>query len=112
MPATAKDRQISIRIGSETDAWLELHAGSNKNKAGFIRQLIEREQSREREQKLLEMFNEAASDVTEEDLEERETLLGGFTGGPAPLQMARRGLSRRPASGRYRLATQVPLGGD
>jgi hypothetical protein len=83
MPATAKDRQISVRIARETDAWLELRAGSNKNKAGFIRQLIERERAREREQALLAMFNEAAADVTGEDLEEREFLLGGFAGGPA-----------------------------
>lgn len=82
MPFTAQDRQISIRITSETDAWLELRAGSSKNKAGFIRRLIEREQAREREQKLLAMFNEAAASVTGKDLEERESLLGGFAGGP------------------------------
>jgi hypothetical protein len=80
MPATAKDRQISIRIGSDTDAWLEHRAGGGRNKAGFIRQLIERERDREREQALLEMFNRAAVDVTAEDLDERESLLGGFAG--------------------------------
>jgi hypothetical protein len=80
MPATAKDRQISIRIGSDTDAWLEDRAGGGRNKAGFIRQLIERERDREREQALLKMFNRAATDVTAEDLEERESLLGGFAG--------------------------------
>lgn len=76
MPATAKDRQISIRIAKDTDAWLELRAGSSKNKAGFVRQIIERERAREREQELLAMFNKAAADVTEEDLFERESLLG------------------------------------
>ena len=80
MSATAKDRQISVRVARDIDAWLELRAGSGKNKAGFIRQLIERERAREREQELLEMFNGAAADVTEEDLEERESLLGGFSG--------------------------------
>ncbi|HEX3555289.1 MAG TPA: hypothetical protein VIA62_18855 [Thermoanaerobaculia bacterium] len=80
MPVTARDRQISVRIASETDAWLELRAGGNKNKAGFIRQIIEREKARERERELLQMFNEAAADVTGEDLEERESLLGGFAG--------------------------------
>jgi hypothetical protein len=80
MPATAKDRQISVRIGSDTDAWLEVRAGSGKNKAGFIRQLIERERAREREQVLLDMFNRAAADVTSDDLDERESLLGGFAG--------------------------------
>lgn len=81
MPATAKDRQISVRVASDIDAWLELRAGSGKNKAGFIRQLIERERAREREQELLEMFNEAAAHVTVADVEERESLLGGFSGG-------------------------------
>lgn len=81
MSANAKDRQISVRVARETDAWLEARAGSSTNKAGFIRQLIEREQARERQQKLLDMFNEAAAHVTEQDLEERESLLGGFAGG-------------------------------
>jgi len=80
MPAATKDRQISVRVASDTDAWLELRAGNTKNKAGFIRQLIERERAREREQELLQMFNEAATDVTREDLAERESLLGGFSG--------------------------------
>jgi hypothetical protein len=83
MPTAAKDRQISVRVASDTDAWLERRAGTGKNKAGFIRQLIERERAREREQQLLEMFNEAAADVTEEDIAERESLLGGFVGGLA-----------------------------
>jgi hypothetical protein len=83
MPATARDRQISVRIARDTDAWLEVRAGSSKNKAGFIRQLIERERAREREEELLDIFNAAAKEVTEEDLEERESLLGGFAGGPA-----------------------------
>jgi hypothetical protein len=55
--------------------------GGGKNKAGFIRQLIEREKAREWEKTLLEMFNQAAADVTSEDLEERESLLGGFASG-------------------------------
>jgi hypothetical protein len=77
----AKDRQISVRIARETDAWLERRAGSSQNKAGFIRQLIERERTREKEQELLGMLNAAALDVTDEDIEERESLLGGFAGG-------------------------------
>ncbi len=75
MPAS---RQISIRLRGETDAWLERRAGGSKNKAGFLRQLIEREMAREKEQELLAMFNEAAVDLTEDDREERESLLGGF----------------------------------
>ncbi len=83
MPTTARDRQISIRIGSETDAWLEKRAGSSRNKAGLVRRLIQREMANEREQELLRMFNRAAEDVTEEDLDERESLIGGFVGGLA-----------------------------
>lgn len=81
MPAVAKDRQISVRVPSDTDAWLARRAGSSQNKAEFIRQLIERERQREREEKLLEMFNEAAAHVASADREERESLLGGFAGG-------------------------------
>lgn len=83
MPTTAKDHQISVRIAGETDAWLERRAGSSQNKAGFVRRLIERERAREREQELLEMFNRAAADVDREDLDERESLIGGFAGGAA-----------------------------
>jgi hypothetical protein len=81
LSAIAKDRQISIRLASDTDAWLEARTGGGKNKARYIRKLIEWERSREREQELLAMFNEAAADVTDEDLEERELLLGGFSTG-------------------------------
>jgi hypothetical protein len=58
MPVLSKDCQISVRIPRDTDA-----------KAG--------------ERKLLAMFNEAAAHVTKEDLEERETLLGGFAMSPS-----------------------------
>lgn len=78
MPAVTKDRQISVRIASETDAWLERKAGGRQKKAGFIRQIIERERAREREQKLLEMFNAAARDVDDEERAERESLIEGF----------------------------------
>jgi hypothetical protein len=81
MQTATKDRQISVRLASDIDDWLEARAGGNQNKAGFIRHLIERERAGEQEQLLLAMFNEAAAEVTEEDLEERETLLGGFAGG-------------------------------
>jgi hypothetical protein len=53
MSTTSKDHPTSIRVT-----------------------LIERKRDDEREQELLEMFNEAAADVTEEDLVERESLLG------------------------------------
>ena len=76
----AKGRQISVRVRSETDAWLERRAGGRTNKAEFIRRLIDEEMLREKEEELLEMFNKAAADLTEEDRTERELLLGGFAG--------------------------------
>ena len=81
MRAIAKDRLISVRIPSDTDAWLARRAGSSQNKAEFIRQLIERERCREREEKLLDMLNEAAAHLVKDDFEEREALLGGFAAG-------------------------------
>jgi len=45
------------------------------------RQLIEQERQRDRELELPKMFNEAAVDVTAEDREERESLLGGLSTG-------------------------------
>ncbi len=80
MPAIARDRQISVRIGLETDAWLDRRISRNETKAGFIRQLIDQARAQEREKELLAMFNHAAEDLTREDLDERETLLGAFAG--------------------------------
>jgi hypothetical protein len=77
MQAT-KSHQISVRVHRETDSWLEKRAGGRQNKAEFIRQLIEQERAREKEKELLEMFNAAAAEITEQDHEERESLLGGF----------------------------------
>ena len=94
MPATAKDCQISVRVSSETDAWLAGRAGSSQNKSDLIRQLIirqliERERNREREEKSLDMFNEAAAHLDKGDFEERESLLGGFAVGQTDLTSAR-----------------------
>jgi hypothetical protein len=49
---------------------------------GLRRSRAEGRPDRERERELLAMFNETAAHVTKEDLEERETLLGGFAGNP------------------------------
>jgi len=42
---------------------------------------LEHVRAREKELELLEMFNAAAEDVAQNDIEERESLLGGFAGG-------------------------------
>lgn len=90
MPARAhrhdrptKGHQISVRVVSETDAWLERRAGGSQNKAELIRRLIEQEMAREKGQALVAMFNRAAANVTEADREERESLLGGFAANDA-----------------------------
>jgi hypothetical protein len=76
MPASG--RQISVRVSPEIDAWLEQRSGGGANKAGFIRRLINQEMAREREQELLDMFNAAAAERAEDDVEETEALLGAF----------------------------------
>lgn len=73
-----KSHQISVRVQRETDAWLEKRAGGSSNKADFVRALIEREMARERQEALLEVFNEAAADITDSDHAERDALLGAF----------------------------------
>ncbi len=77
MPSTA---QVSVRISGEVNSWLEQKSGTCASKAAFIRRLVENEMAREREEEELAMFNEAAADLSEEDLLERESLLGGFAG--------------------------------
>lgn len=79
--AQVKSHQISVRIASETDAWLEKKAGGSRKKAAFVRRLIERAQKRERHEALRQMFDEAAEDLGPEDYEERDKLLGAFDGG-------------------------------
>lgn len=90
----AKGRQISVRVQRETDAWLEKRAGGSSNKANFVRALIEREMAREREEALLEVFNEAAADVTESDRAERDSLLGAFIGNDKPARRSPRNKAR------------------
>ena len=79
MPAI-KERQISVRVPAETDAWLEQRAGGKRKKAAFLRELIEREMALHREHELLAMFNRAAGHLKVADLEERESLLAAFSG--------------------------------
>ena len=53
--------------------------GGRKNRAKYVRALIEREMRRAREESELEMFNHAARDLTRRDTEERERLVGAFS---------------------------------
>ena len=75
---TTKSRQISVRVLRETDVWLEERAGGPAKKADFVRRLIEEEMARDREETLLEVFNQAAAELTDGDRAERDALLGAF----------------------------------
>lgn len=82
--AAAKERQISVRVSAETDRWLGRQAGGSRRKASFIRELIERERARQRQLELLEMFDRAAAELTNEDRAERDLLVGSFAGEDEP----------------------------
>lgn len=73
-----KERQISVRVSEELDRWLQEQAGGGRKKAAFIRELVERERAAQREAELLQMFNEAAAELTEADRAERERLVDAF----------------------------------
>lgn len=75
-----RDNHITVRISAEADAWLERRARRTRSKGTVIRDLIEAEMERSREQELLAMFNRAAKEVRERDRTEREQLLGAFAG--------------------------------
>ena len=74
----SKECQISVRVMRQTDAWLERRAGGRSKKADFVRRLIEKEMARERDEELLQMFDEAAASLRDADHAEREALLGAF----------------------------------
>lgn len=74
----AKEAQICIRIPAFVDQWLESHARAVGSKADIVRGLIEREMLREEEDRLRAMFDAAAAELTEEETEDRDLLLGAF----------------------------------
>lgn len=74
----AKDAQVCVRIPAFVDEWLETRARETGSKADVVRGLIEREMVREEEDRLREMFDAAASELTEEEREDRDLLLGAF----------------------------------
>ena len=74
-----KAYDIRGRVPEELDRWLQEKAGGARRKAAFIRELVERERAAERERELLEMFNAAAAELTEEDHAERERLVDAFS---------------------------------
>jgi hypothetical protein len=60
------------------DEWLETRAKAMGSKADVVRDLIEREMVREEEDRLRAMFDAAAAELTDEEREDRDLLLGAF----------------------------------
>lgn len=75
-----KEAQVSVRIPAPMDLWLERHAGKGGTKADVVRKLIEAEIAREDAERLTAMFDAAAKEITREDRQDLDLLMGGFTG--------------------------------
>jgi hypothetical protein len=76
-----KDAQVSVRISSRMESWLAGKAGRKRSKADVIRSMIEAEMDREARARLTEMFDAAASDLTDQDRDDRELATGAFVDG-------------------------------
>lgn len=83
-----KEAQINLRLPAELDAWVEARAGGRRQKPEFIRQLLERERSRDEERELVELFNDAWDDLSERERRslrrERDEWLGAHSASPRP----------------------------
>lgn len=73
-----KSARVNVRISNRMAAWLERKAGKERSKASVIRSLIEREMAREAAARLTEVFDAAASHLTEEDRGDRELIAAAF----------------------------------
>jgi hypothetical protein len=56
-----------------------------------VRRLIENEMARKRDEELLQMFNKAATSLTDEDRSEREAMMGVFASNDAISQSKGKG---------------------
>ena len=72
--------QVNVKLDADLNRWLQEMAGGPRERAEFIRELVERERAREANARALEMFNAAAAALDAEDRAEREELLEGFSG--------------------------------
>lgn len=72
--------QVNVKLDADLNRWLEEIAGGPRERAEYIRELIERERKREAEARAREMFNAAAAALDAEDRSEREELLEGYPG--------------------------------
>lgn len=76
-----RESQISVRVSAAMDEWLERRAKEAGSKADVVRGLIRAEMAREDEERLRAMFDAAAVELTEDDRDERDHLLGVFDPG-------------------------------
>ena len=80
-----RNHQISVRISREINEWLDRRAKEGmETKAEVVRTLIEDSMAREGENELLDVFNEAAEDLTALDRQERDLVAGSFIGAEEP----------------------------
>lgn len=77
-PSLLKEAQVCVRIPAFVDEWLEARAREIGSKADVVRSLIEREMTREEDDRLRAMFDAAAAELTEEERADRDLLLGAF----------------------------------
>ncbi|MGH9323694.1 MAG: hypothetical protein ACRD3V_27900 [Vicinamibacteria bacterium] len=73
-----KDAQVSVRISGRMDQWLARKAGNKWSKADVVRSLIEEEMVREEAARLTEIFDTAATELTDEDRDDRDLVTGAF----------------------------------
>lgn len=78
-PKTSKDAQVSVRIPASVNEWLRRRAGKHRTKAEVVRELIEAEMALEEADRIREMFDAAATELTAEDREDRDLILGAFS---------------------------------
>lgn len=74
-----KSAQVSVRIPMTILEWLDRRAGTARSRADIVRELLEEEMRREDAARLTEMFDAAAADLTPEEREDRDRLLGALS---------------------------------
>ncbi len=73
-----KTHQLFLRIDSLMNRWIEQHRGQGEAREAFVRRVLELEMKRGREEELVSMFNQAARDLTDEDLGDRQLVARAF----------------------------------
>lgn len=81
-----KEAQISIRLPTDLDAWVEEQAGGKRGKPAYIRRLLERERDLAGEAEMQDMFDSACESLSKAERDrieaDREAWLGAYGGSP------------------------------